>query len=244
MKAKKWMITVLALVIAMATVTALAAPTVLRLGSSGEQVRTLQSKLKQWGYYSGSVDGVFGSQTQEAVKYFQRRNGLTADGVVGSATAAALGMNLGSSSASSSASSGSVSSDVYLLARVVHGEARGEPYLGKVAVAAVVLNRVASASFPNTIAGVVYQANAFTAVSDGQINLTPDAESIRAARDAMNGWDPTGGALYYYNPAIATSSWIYSRKVVAVIRKHYFRGLKGKGGGPILPLFWCWWWRF
>ena len=216
------MITVLALVIAMATVTALAAPTVLRLGSSGEQVRTLQSKLKQWGYYSGSVDGVFGSQTQEAVKYFQRRNGLTADGVVGSATAAALGMNLGSSSASSSASSGSVSSDVYLLARVVHGEARGEPYLGKVAVAAVVLNRVASASFPNTIAGVVYQANAFTAVSDGQINLTPDAESIRAAREAMNGWDPTGGALYYYNPAIATSSWIYSRKVVAVIGKHYF----------------------
>ena len=194
----------------------------LRLGSSGEQVRTLQSKLKQWGYYSGSVDGVFGSQTQEAVKYFQRRNGLTADGIVGSATAAALGMNLGSSSSSSGASSGSVSSDVYLLARVVHGEARGEPYLGKVAVAAVVLNRVSSASFPNTIAGVVYQANAFTAVSDGQINLTPDSESIRAARDAMNGWDPTGGALYYYNPAIATSSWIYSRKVVAVIGKHYF----------------------
>ncbi len=212
----------LALVIALATVTALAAPTVLRLGSSGEQVRTLQSKLKQWGYYSGSVDGVFGSQTQEAVKYFQRRNGLTADGIVGSATAAALGMNLGSSSSSSGASSGSVSSDVYLLARVVHGEARGEPYLGKVAVAAVVLNRVSSASFPNTIAGVVYQANAFTAVSDGQINLTPDSESIRAARDAMNGWDPTGGALYYYNPAIATSSWIYSRKVVAVIGKHYF----------------------
>lgn len=212
----------LALVIALATVTALAAPTVLRLGSSGEQVRTLQSKLKQWGYYSGSVDGVFGSQTQEAVRYFQRRNGLTADGIVGSATAAALGMNLGSTSSSSGASSGSVSSDVYLLARVVHGEARGEPYLGKVAVAAVVLNRVSSASFPNTIAGVVYQANAFTAVSDGQINLTPDSESIRAARDAMNGWDPTGGALYYYNPAIATSSWIYSRKVVAVIGKHYF----------------------
>ncbi len=222
MKAKKWMIVGLALAIALVTVTAMAASTVLRLGSSGEQVRTLQSKLKQWGYYSGSVDGVFGSRTQEAVKYFQRRNGLTADGVVGPATAAALGMTLSSSSSSSGASSGSVSSDVYLLARVVHGEARGEPYLGKVAVAAVVLNRVKSASFPNTIAGVVYQANAFTAVSDGQINLTPDSESIRAARDAMNGWDPTGGALYYYNPAIATSSWIYSRKVVAVIGKHYF----------------------
>lgn len=222
MKAKKWMIVGLALAIALVTVTAMAASTVLRLGSSGEQVRTLQSKLKQWGYYSGSVDGVFGSKTQEAVKYFQRRNGLTADGVVGPATAAALGMMLSSSSSSSGASSGSVSSDVYLLARVVHGEARGEPYLGKVAVAAVVLNRVKSASFPNTIAGVVYQANAFTAVSDGQINLTPDSESIRAARDAMNGWDPTGGALYYYNPAIATSSWIYSRKVVAVIGKHYF----------------------
>ena len=222
MKAKRWMTMALALVIALAAVTALAAPTVLRLGSSGEQVRTLQSKLKQWGYYSGSVDGVFGSQTQEAVKYFQRRNGLTADGIVGSATAAALGMNLGSSSSSSGASSGSVSSDVYLLARVVHGEARGEPYLGKVAVAAVVLNRVASASFPNTIAGVVYQANAFTAVSDGQINLTPDSESIRAARDAMNGWDPTGGCLYYYNPKTAADPWIRTRTVKTVIGRHSF----------------------
>ena len=204
----------LALVIALATVTALAAPTVLRLGSSGEQVRTLQSKLKQWGYYSGSVDGVFGSQTQEAVKYFQRRNGLTADGIVGSATAAALGMNLGSSSSSSGASSGSVSSDVYLLARVVHGEARGEPYLGKVAVAAVVLNRVSSASFPNTIAGVVYQANAFTAVSDGQINLTPDSDAYRAAKDALNGYDPTNGCIYYYNPKTATNAWIKKRPII------------------------------
>ena len=212
----------LALVIALAAVTALAAPTVLRLGSSGEQVRTLQSKLKQWGYYSGSVDGVFGSQTQEAVKYFQRRNGLTADGIVGSATAAALGMNLGSSSSSSGASSGSVSSDVYLLARVVHGEARGEPYLGKVAVAAVVLNRVASASFPNTIAGVVYQPGAFTCMVDGQIDQPVADSAYQAARDALNGSDPSGGAIYYFNPDTATSAWIWSRPLIKVIGKHRF----------------------
>ena len=219
----RWTV-ILALILAVGTVMASAAPAVLREGDSGSQVRLLQSKLKQWGYLNGSVDGVFGSQTAAAVRYFQRRNGLTADGIVGPATAAALGMTL---SGSASASGGSVStgtrdSDLNLLARVVHGEARGESYTGKVAVAAVVLNRVESASFPNTIAGVVYQRNAFTAVSDGQINLTPDDEAYRAARDALNGWDPTGGALYYYNPALATSSWIFSRKVVTTIGKHRF----------------------
>ena len=214
----------MAVLIAVLMVTTASAATVLRQGSSGSEVRTLQSRLKQWGYYSGSVDGVFGSGTLAAVKYFQRKNGLSADGIVGPATAAALGMTLKESTASSGGggASGSVSSDLYLLARVVHGEARGEPYLGKVAVAAVVLNRIASPSFPNTIAGVVYQTHAFTAVSDGQINLTPDSESIRAARDAMNGWDPTGGSIYYYNPATATSSWIFSRKVVLSIGRHNF----------------------
>ena len=219
----RWTV-ILALILAVGTVMASAAPAVLREGDSGSQVRLLQSKLKQGGYLNGSVDGVFGSQTAAAVRYFQRRNGLTADGIVGPATAAALGMTL---SGSASASGGSVStgtrdSDLNLLARVVHGEARGESYTGKVAVAAVVLNRVESASFPNTIAGVVYQRNAFTAVSDGQINLTPDDEAYRAARDALNGWDPTGGELYYYNPEIATSSWIFSRKVVTTIGKHRF----------------------
>ncbi|MDD4797601.1 MAG: spore cortex-lytic enzyme [Eubacteriales bacterium] len=195
----------------------------LRVGDSGSLVREVQSRLKKWGYYSGAVDGVFGSGTQDAVKAFQRKYGLTADGIIGEATARKIGITLTGTSGGSTGSSGDFSSgDVYLLAKVVHGEARGEPYVGKVGVAAVVLNRIESSHFPNTIAGVVYQPGAFTAVSDGQINLAPDEESLRAARDAINGWDPTGNAIYYYNPAVATSSWIYSRTVVAVIGRHRF----------------------
>ena len=193
----------------------------LRYGSRGDKVKELQQKLKRWGYYTGSIDGIFGSGTQAAVKNFQKKNGLTADGIVGPKTAAALGMNLTSSS-SSSGSSSSSSGDLYLLARLVHGEARGEPYKGKVAVAAVVLNRVKSSSFPNTIAGVIYQRGAFDAVSDGQINMQPDNESIRAARDAMNGWDPSNGCLYYYNPKTATSRWMLSRPVLLHIGHHAF----------------------
>ena len=161
------------------------------------------------------------------MEYFQRSNGLTPDGIVGPATLQALGMSGGSSGGSSSGSSGgsegsSNDNDLYLLARLVHGEARGEPYVGKVAVAAVVLNRVKSPSFPNTIAGVVYQAGAFDAVYDGQINLTPDSDSIRAAKDALNGWDPTGGCLYYYTPSTATNGWIWTRTVQLSIGKHNF----------------------
>ena len=193
----------------------------LRYGSRGDKVKELQQKLKRWGYYTGSIDGIFGSGTQAAVKNFQKKNGLTADGIVGPKTAAALGMNLTSSS-SSSGSSSSSSGDLYLLARLVHGEARGEPYKGKLAVAAVVLNRVKSSSFPNTIAGVIYQKGAFDAVSDGQINMQPDNESIRAARDAMNGWDPSNGCLYYYNPKTATSRWMLSRPVLLRIGQHAF----------------------
>lgn len=193
----------------------------LRYGSRGDKVKELQQKLKRWGYYTGSIDGIFGSGTQAAVKNFQKKNGLTADGIVGPKTAAALGMNLTSSSSSSGSSSLS-SGDLYLLARLVHGEARGEPYKGKVAVAAVVLNRVKSSSFPNTIAGVIYQKGAFDAVSDGQINMQPDNESIRAARDAMNGWDPSNGCLYYYNPKTATSRWMLSRPVLLRIGQHAF----------------------
>ena len=193
----------------------------LRYGSRGDKVKELQQKLKRWGYYTGSIDGIFGSGTQAAVKNFQKKNGLTADGIVGPKTAAALGMNLTSSS-SSSGSSSSSSGDLYLLARLVHGEARGEPYKGKVAVAAVVLNRVKSSSFPNTIAGVIYQRGAFDAVSDGQINMQPDNESVRAARDAMNGWDPSNGCLYYYNPKTATSRWMLSRPVLLHIGQHAF----------------------
>lgn len=182
--------------------------------------KTVQTKLKRWGYYKGNIDGIYGPKTKEAVKYFQRKNGLTVDGIVGPKTAAALGMTLSSSSSTSSSSQSS--SDLYLLAKCVYAEARGEPYEGQVAVAAVILNRVKSASFPNTIAGVIYQPYAFTAVSDGQINLTPNDTAYKAAQDALNGWDPTYGCLYYYNPATATSSWIWSRKTVVTIGKHVF----------------------
>ncbi len=184
-------------------------------GSRGEEVRQVQQKLIQYGYLKGTADGVYGQATYDAVLYFQRRNGLKQDGVAGPATQAALGIV-------NTAAASAAESEVYLLARLVHGEARGEPYVGKVAVAAVVLNRVRSASFPNTISGVIYQAGAFDCVADGQINLTPDSDSIRAARDAMNGWDPSGGCLYYFNPATATNSWIWTREIRLAIGNHNF----------------------
>jgi len=193
-------------------------------GSRGEQVRRVQQKLRQWGYYDGDVDGIFGQETYDAVVYFQKKNGLKADGVAGSATLAAMGISSSEEKivAASASASLSYSSDVELLARLIHGEARGEPYVGMVAVGAVVLNRVRSSKFPNTIAGVVYQAGAFDAVADGQINLVPNEQSRRAARDALNGWDPTGGCLYYYNPATATSKWIWTREVRLNIGDHSF----------------------
>lgn len=197
---------------------------VLKQGSQGELVKKVQTKLKRWGYYKGAVDGIYGKATKSAVIYFQKRNGLTADGIVGKKTLEALG--LPSNSLNESASSGAVgkysSQDVALLARVVYGEARGESYTGQVAVAAVVLNRIKSSSFPNTVSAVVYQPYAFTAVMDGQINYTPNQTAYNAAKDAINGWDPTGGALYYYNPKTATSAWIYSRKVTTTIGNHVF----------------------
>lgn len=196
---------------------------VLKNGSKGTLVKTVQTKLKNWGYYTGSVDGIYGPKTVAAVKYFQRVNGLTQDGVVGPKTAAAMGVTLSSSSTSASSSGGSYSSsDSYLLAKCIYAEARGEPYTGQVAVGAVILNRVRSSKFPNSISGVIYQPYAFTCVADGQINLTPDANAKKAAQDALNGWDPTNGCLYYYNPATATSSWIWSRTVMLSIGKHNF----------------------
>ena len=195
---------------------------VLKQGSRGEDVKTVQQKLKRWGYYSGSVDGIYGPATKKAVEYFQRKNGLTADGIVGRKTFEALGMMEQAGQGGQSGQNGYTNSDTYLLARCIYAEARGESYTGQVAVGAVVLNRVKSAEFPNTIAGVIYQRHAFTAVSDGQINLTPDQTALNAAKDAMNGWDPTGGCLYYYNPAKATSSWIFSRETVVTIGKHVF----------------------
>lgn len=198
------------------------APRVLYWGSEGEDVKTVQDKLLRWKYYDGRVDGIYGASTYRAVRRFQSKNGLKVDGVVGPSTAKALGMPASAAPAGGSTQGIDRKSDEYLLARTIHGEARGEPYVGKVAVAAVVLNRIKSPSFPNTVAGVVYQPLAFTAVADGQINLTPDKDSIKAARDAMNGWDPSYGCLYYWNPATATSKWIWSRRVMLKIGKHWF----------------------
>ena len=185
----------------------------------GSEVRQIQEKLKRWGYYDGDVDGIFGSKTLQAVKDFQRVNNLQVDGIVGEKTLAALGIN---SSQNSSSTSSSNSSNVDLLSRLVYAEARGEPYKGQVAVAAVVLNRVASSSFPNTISGVIYQSGAFDVVADGQINLSADATAKKAAQDALNGWDPTSGCIYYFNPKTATSSWIWSRPQVLTIGNHIF----------------------
>ena len=201
-----------------------AVASVLRQGSRGDTVRTVQSKLRRWGYYSGSVDGIYGPATERAVRAFQKKNGLAVDGIVGRATFKTLGMpaSSGSSASSGGTAGGYTDADTYLLARCIYGEARGESYTGQVAVGAVVLNRVKSPEFPNTIAGVIYQKNAFTAVNDGQINLEPNETALSAARDAMNGWDPTGGCLYYYNPVTATSEWIFSRETVITIGKHVF----------------------
>ena len=196
--------------------------TLSKYGSRGEEVRTIQEKLKRWGYYSGSVDGIYGSQTVSAVKKFQQKNGLTVDGIAGKNTLNAMGIMSSSSSSGSSGSSSNNSANVDLLARLVYGEARGESYTGQVAVAAVVLNRVKHSSFPNTISGVIYQSGAFDAVSDGQINLTPNSTARKAAQDAMNGWDPSYGAIYYFNPSTATNKWIWSRPMTVTIGKHRF----------------------
>ena len=191
-----------------------------KYGSRGSEVRTIQEKLKRWGYYSGNVDGIYGSQTVAAVKRFQQKNGLQVDGIAGKRTLNAMGIM--SSSGSSSSSSSSNSSNVSLLARLIYGEARGESYTGQVAVGAVVLNRVKSSKFPNTISGVIYQSGAFDAVSDGQINLSPDSTAKKAAQDAINGWDPSYGAIYYFNPNTATNKWIWSRPMTVTIGKHRF----------------------
>jgi len=177
----------------------------------------VQKRLKKWGYYTGAVDGINGPKTKSAVKKFQKKYGLTQDGVVGPLTAAKMGLSVGNTS-----SSNYNSNDRYLLAKVIYAEARGESYTGQVAIGAVVLNRVEDSRFPNTISGVIYQPWAFTAVNDGQINLEPNQKAYQAADDALNGWDPTYGCVYYYNPQTATSKWIFSTKKVTQIGKHVF----------------------
>ena len=190
-----------------------------KYGSRGEEVRKIQTRLKNWGYYSGAVDGIYGTKTKQAVIRFQKKNGLVADGIAGTRTLNAIGIK----SAGNTGGNGTHSqSDYRLLARIISAEARGEPYTGQVAVGGVILNRVRHPSFPDTIAGVVYQKGAFTAVNDGQFDQPVADSSYKAAQDALNGWDPSGGAIYYYNPKTAISQWIRTRPVIKTIGRHVF----------------------
>lgn len=193
--------------------------TLSKYGSTGSEVRQIQTKLKQWGYYSGAVDGIYGTGTKNAVIRFQKKNGLTADGIAGPKTLAKIGI---ASSANTGGAGGFSQNDVNLMARIISAEARGEPYSGQVAVGSVILNRIKHPSFPNTLAGVIYQPGAFSCLTDGGVNAPVSDSAYKAARDAMNGWDPSGGAIYYYNPAKTTNKWILSRPVITVIGEHRF----------------------
>lgn len=190
--------------------------TLSKVGSRGDEVRQIQTKLKEKGYDPGAVDGIFGEKTRKAVLAFQRDYGLTQDGIAGPNTLKALGVTSSSGLGSFS------SSDIDLLARVISAESRGEPYAGQVAVGAVILNRMEHPSFPNTLSGVIYQPGAFSCLYDGGINAPVAESAYRAARDAINGQDPSGGAIYYYNPAKSTNQWIFSRPVITVIGQHRF----------------------
>lgn len=185
---------------------------IFQYGSGGDDVKIIQQRLQDLGYYSGNVDGIYGYGTYEGVRLFQQNNGLTPDGIVGEGTLNALGIS----------DEVNAQYDLEVLSRAIYAEGRGEPYEGQVAIGAVILNRVESPDFPDTIPGVVYQTGAFDAVRDGQINLTPNETAYSAARDALNGWDPTGGALYYWNPATATSRWIWSVPITYSIGNHVF----------------------
>ena len=184
-------------------------------GSRGNEVRKLQTKLKELGFYNGSIDGIFGNNTKKAVISFQKSKGLKADGIAGPKTLLYLGIDSGSQG-------GFTSNDIYLLAKVIEGEARGESYKGQVAVGAVILNRVDHSSFPDSVSGVIYQSGAFDCVYDSNWKVEPSATARKAANDAINGWDPTGGAIYYYNPSKTSNQWIRSRPVITVIGRHYF----------------------
>lgn len=187
-----------------------------KLGSRSQEVREIQKVLKDKGYYTGGVDGIFGTKTKKAVLNFQKDNGLSADGIVGPKTLKALGITKSHSSGDFS------SADYELLARIISAEARGETYLGQVAVGAVILNRIEHPSFPDTLSGVVYQKGAFSCLNDGQFYEPIDESAYNAASDAINGLDPSGGAIYYYNPVKSTNKWIFSRPVITVIGNHRF----------------------
>ena len=206
----------LSLVLVLGSVVALRAQAAsYQRGSSGAVVSQIQTKLKRWGYYNGAVDGIYGSGTEKAVRLFQQKNGLTVDGKAGQQTLAAMGIRASSSAVTNDA-------NVELLARLISAEARGEPYVGQVAVGAVVMNRTRHPSFPSTISGVIYQRGAFSCIDDGQFYQPVADSAYRAARAAISGNDPTGGAIYYYNPAKTTNKWIWSRPVIVTIGSHRF----------------------
>jgi N-acetylmuramoyl-L-alanine amidase len=191
--------------------------TLSKVGSQGAEVKSIQTKLNEQNYYKGKIDGIYGSQTKDAVKRFQTVKGLTPDGIAGPKTLNALGIG-----SSTGAQGPFNSTEVTLLARVISAEARGEPYIGQVAVGGVILNRIEHPSFPNTLAGVIYQPGAFSCLNDGGINAPISDSAFKAARDCINGYDPSGGSIYYYNPAKSTSKWIFSRPVITVIGDHRF----------------------
>lgn len=186
-----------------------------KIGSRGKEVEAIQKTLKDYGLFDGPVTGYYGTQTEAAVRRFQRTRGLTVDGIAGPQTLGALGISIGTIPSGTQA-------NINLLARIISAEARGEPYEGQVAVGAVVLNRIEHPSFPDTLAGVIYQPGAFTAITDGQFDQPVADSAYRAARDALNGWDPSGGAIYYYAPAKTSNKWIRSRPVIKTIGTHVF----------------------
>ncbi|MBR7132400.1 MAG: spore cortex-lytic enzyme [Clostridia bacterium] len=211
---KKYFSVILAVLLAF-SLCSLCVSALSKIGSRSQEVRDIQTVLQQKGYYSGSIDGIFGTKTKNAVIAFQRDNGLTADGIAGPKTLKALGLG-------GNSGGGYSSSDYELLARIISAEARGEPYIGQVAVGAVVLNRIEHPSFPDTLSGVVYQKGAFSCLYDGQFYEAIADSAYKAASDALNGLDPSGGAIYYYNPDKSTNKWIFSREIITTIGKHRF----------------------
>lgn len=215
------LIAIIVLLIGMITLSAFVSPdppateTLSRLWSTGNEVTAIQQKLKERGLYTGNVDGIYGPNTQSAVIKFQKQQGLNADGIAGPATLKRLGITIGSTPSATTA-------NVNLLARIISAEGRGESYTGQVAIGAVILNRIEHPSFPDTLSGVIYQPGAFTAVTDGQFNQPVASSCYDAARDALNGWDPSGGAIYYYNPSKTSNQWIRSRPVIKRIGNHLF----------------------
>lgn len=213
---KRLILIIISILLFVLTVGGISVSALSKMGSRGSEVRNIQTRLKNWGYYHGAVDGIYGTQTKNAVIAFQKKNGLTPDGIAGKQTLEKIGLPTNSSN------SGYSNAEFNLLARLISAEARGEPYIGQVAVGAVVLNRVEHPSFPSSVSGVIYQNGAFSCLYDGQFEKPVADSAYKAARDALNGMDPSGGAIYYFNPSTATNGWIWSRPLITTIGKHRF----------------------